>query len=181
MDTQVIRMPVATHGVISHEQIRVLLSQDCEESFDGLIRFGSTEGTSWPAAFGLGVGSGVGLESGVVVAEECESMQAKSVGRQPGLMASTISEGLIRGEQCGIEGSSPSIGGQHKHYPMSGIDRTGDGAGTDEGLIIRMGMEEHDGSGRHVPIVSGPLRQARCVAQVVWEGRNCPAIVKSRA
>ena len=108
-------------------------------------------------------------------------MQAKSVGRQPSLMASTISEGLTRGEQCGIEGSSSSIGGQHKHHPMSGIDRTGDGAGTDEGLIIRMGMEEHDGSGRHVPIVSGPLCQAHRVGLAVSEGHLCPSIVESRA
>jgi hypothetical protein len=66
-----------------------------------------------------------------------------------------LAESFAVAEQVGIASSGAAVGCQDEHDAMTGINRPGDGAGTDEGFIIGMGMEEHDRAGRHPPIVSG--------------------------
>ena len=81
-------------------------------------------------------------------------MHSERLGRGLRLASTSIGEGLALGEQRGIEEPGASVGGQHQHHTVTRIDGPGDGAGADERLIVRMGVEEHDRAGGHPTIVA---------------------------
>ena len=51
-------------------------------------------------------------------------------------------------------GAGTAMGGEDEDDPMAGVDRSGDGAGADQRLIVGVGVEEDDGPGGHRPILS---------------------------
>lgn len=145
MDLHVVRVAVATAGVVADEHVHPLVVEDAGDLTGNLVDVGVSESVPMLA-----------VEPGIGVAELLESMNAKDVGGLGELGLShepEVRQVLGRGE------SGPAIGGDDEDDPQALGGSPGHRARGQQRLVVGMGMDEGDGLitpacvRRHVRIV----------------------------
>ncbi len=91
------------------------------------------------------------------VPEHHQAGDAEGVGRRLGLGRTTGAEALVAVEHVGAHQPGLTARGQHQDHPVPGGGRPGEGPGAEEGLVVGVGVEGHEGPAGHPGILAVPF------------------------